>query len=156
MKVTGASINRVLTLIGRTDKIVEKAVEEAYAEVGENVVKGIRNGDLSNWQDDSGNLRSSIGYVVCRNGRIVKSSNFNTVLNGVEGSAKGRKLSEQLASTYSNYDFALIIVAGEEYAVYVEAIDNKVVLAGGQLFVEKNTTKTLQEKINKALGKYEN
>ena len=155
MKMSEASINRVLTLLGSANKDVEDAVSEAYAEAGEKVVDGIRNGDMSNWQDDTGSLRSSIGYVVCRKGQIIKSSNFGTVLNGADGSEKGRRLGERLAAQYSRYDFALIIVAGEEYAVYVEAVEGKVVLAGGQLFVEKNITRMLQDKISKVLRKYE-
>ena len=93
--------------------------------------------------------------MVCRKGQIIKSSNFGAVLNGAEGSEKGRKLSRRLAAEYARYDFALIILAGEEYAVYVEAVDGRVVLAGGQLYVEKNITRILQDKINEVLKKYE-
>ena len=148
-------IDRVLTLLGNANADIENAVAEAYAEAGENTVSKIRSGELSDWNDNTGNLRSSIGYVVCRKGQIIKSSDFGTVLNGAEGSEKGRKLSRRLAAEYARYDFALIIVAGEEYAVYVEAVDGRVVLAGGQLYVEKSITRILQDKINSVLKKYE-
>ena len=149
-------IDRVLTLLGNANADIENAVAEAYAEAGENTVSKIRSGELSNWSDNTGNLRSSIGYVVCRKGQIIKSSDFGTVLNGAEGSEKGRKLSRRLAAEYARYDFALIIVAGEEYAVYVEAIDNNVVLAGGYLYLEKNLVRRMQERISTVLRKYEN
>lgn len=144
-------IDRVLTLLGNANADIENAVAEAYAEAGENTVSKIRSGELSDWNDNTGNLRSSIGYVVCRKGQIIKSSDFGTVLNGAEGSEKGRKLCETLAVEYSRYNFVLIVVAGEEYAVYVEAVESRVVLAGGQLFIEKNIIRMLQDKINQAI-----
>lgn len=155
MKMTGQSIDRVLTLLGKANNDVENAVAEVYAEAGESVVEKIRSGEISNWQDITGNLRSSIGYAVCRKGRIIKTSEFETVLNGADGASKGRELCKTLASRYSSYDFALIIVAGEEYAVYVEAVENRVVLAGGQLLLKQNITGMLQNKIRKVLKKYE-
>lgn len=155
MNVTPASIRRVLTTIGNARADLEKAVEDVYAECGIYVVYGIRSGLMSNWDNDTGNLRSSIGWAVSRKGSIVRKSRFGTVLNGSEGAAKGEALVERLASEHAQYDFALFIVAGEEYAVYVEAIQNKVVLASGQLYVEKNIVRRLQERINRVLSKYE-
>lgn len=156
IKVTGESIDRVLTLLGQANKGVENAVAEAYTEAGESVVSRIRSGDISNWHDITGNLRSSIGYAVCRKGRIIKSSDFEPVLNGAEGSAKGQELCGILATRHAAYDFALIVVAGEDYAVYVEAVEGRVVLAGGQLFLKQNIAGMLQDKIKKVLKKYEN
>jgi len=155
MKMSRQSIDRVLTLLGNANKNVEDAVAEAYAEAGEKAVHGIRSGQMSNWNDISGNLRSSIGYAVCRKGQIIKSSGFDTVLNGAEGSEKGRSLCKTLAAEYSRYDYALVIVAGEEYAVYVEAIEGKSVLAGGKLYVEKNIITILRDKVNRALRRKE-
>ena len=148
-------VDRVLTLLGKANTDIESAVAEVYAEAGDKGVNGIRSGEMSNWNDVSGSLRSSVGYVVCRKGRIVRSSDFDTVLDGAEGSGKGRELSRKLANDYAYYDFALIVVAGEEYAVYVEAVEGRVVLAGGQLYIEKNITRMLQDKINRVLRKYE-
>ncbi len=152
MKVTPESINRVFMLFDKAQKGVEKAIEDVFAEAGIYVVYGIRSGLMSNWDNDTGNLRSSIGWAVCRKGRIVRKSRFGIVLNGSEGKAKGLALIEQLASKYAAYDFSLFIVAGEEYAVYVEAVDNKVVLAGGLLYIEKNITRRLQERVNQVLS----
>lgn len=151
MKMTGSSVNQVLTLLGKAKDAVEKAVEKAYADAGEYVVKAIRSGEMSNWDDNTGNLRSSVGFVVCRKGRVIRQSDFGVVLNGAEGSQKGIDLAKKLAAEYAQYDFALIIVAGEEYAVYVEAVNNRVVLAGGQLYIENNIIKRLQEQISRTL-----
>jgi hypothetical protein len=58
-------------------------------------------------------------------------------------------LCERLASEYASFRFALVIVAGEDYAAYVEAIESKVVLAGGQLYIEGNIERMLTERIAK-------
>ena len=84
------------------------------------------------WFNQTGNLRSSVGYVVVAHGRIVKSSDFATVLHGSEGSRAGKALAEERAKKYSN-GYALIVVAGMNYAGLVEARDNKSVLASAEL-----------------------
>lgn len=149
------SISRVLTLMNHANDDIENAVAEAYAEVGESVVKGIRDGSLSNWEDQTGALRSSVGYVVIRKGRIVKQSSFEVIRNGADGATKGRNLAEKLANDFADRDFALIVVAGEEYAVYVEAVEGKAVLAQGQLYIEKNIPQLLRSRVRQVLDKYE-
>ena len=151
MKVTKSSLDRTLSRLEAAPKLVATATEEVFCEVLADVVGRIRNGELSSWDDNTGSLRSSVGGGVCRKGRIVKTCGFDTVLNGSEGADKGRKLLSELAAKYSRYDYVLIIVAGEEYAVYVEAIDGKVVLSSGLLYMEKTLPKLLRERINKAL-----
>ena len=156
MNVTPESLKNVLTLLENVPRDIDKACEDVFAEAGIYVVYGIRSGQMSSWDNQTGNLRSSIGWAVGRKGRVVRKSRFGTVLEGSEGSAKGEALIERLASEYSQYDLALFIVAGEEYAVYVEAINNKVVLAGGYLYLEKNLVRRMQERISTVLRKYEN
>lgn len=73
------------------------------------------------YTDRTGNLRSSTGYAVVYNGRIVKQSNFEKVKQtATEGAATGKKLIRQLASSYAD-GLVLILVAGMDYAVHVEA-----------------------------------
>ena len=143
------SFDKLLAQLENIKSEVENAVINVFAEIGEYVVEGIRNGDLSNWNNQTGSLRSSVGFAVCRDGEIVKMSDFRTVLDGKEGSEKGRALCERLASEYASFRFALVIVAGEDYAAYVEAIESKVVLAGGQLYIEGNIERMLTERIAK-------
>ena len=90
----------------------------------------------ASWFDQSGNLRSSIGYVIVANGRIVQYSDFNQVKQGSEGVKEGKELAEELARKYSS-GYALIVVAGMNYAELVEAMDNKVVLASAELFTRQ-------------------
>ena len=54
------------------------------------------------------------------------------LLHGSEGSRLGKVLAEERAKKYSN-GYALIVVAGMNYAELVEARDNKSVLASAEL-----------------------
>lgn len=72
------------------------------------------------YKDQTGNLTSSIGYCVVRNGSSISESVFDVVSNGQEGSDKGRNFLAELVDKY-NDGIALIVVAGMEYAVYVNA-----------------------------------
>ena len=90
----------------------------------------------SSWFDQSGNLRSSIGYVVVSNGRIVQYSDFNPVKQGYEGLKEGKELAAELARKYTS-GYALVVVAGMNYAELVEAMDNKVVLASAELYARQ-------------------
>lgn len=109
----------------------------ALAYLGEQCVMKARDrsGEES-WFDQSGNLRSSIGYVIACNGKIVQYSSFNQVKQGLEGIRVGKELAEELVRNYSN-DYVLIVVAGMNYAELVEAMDNKDVLASTELWVRK-------------------
>ena len=69
----------------------------------------------ASWFDQSGNLRSSVGYVIGVNGKIVQYSSFNQVKQGSEGVKEGKELAEELAKKYSK-GYALIVVAGMNYA----------------------------------------
>lgn len=72
------------------------------------------------YTDQTGNLRSSTGYVLVVDGEIVAESSFQTVGSGTEGSQGGRNYAENLASQYPT-GIALIVVAGMHYAEYVAA-----------------------------------
>ena len=104
--------------------------------VGEQVVNGIRDGSMSNWNDRTGNLRSSIGYIVSVDGVPQNISGFEQV-DGPQreegfNANQSRNYAQTLASLYPR-GIALIVVAGMEYASYVEAMENKTVLAQGEI-----------------------
>lgn len=151
MRVTKVSLDRTLARFTEAPKIVGSVTEEVLSEVGADIVEKIRNGELSSWNNQSGSLRSSVGGGVTRKGVIVKSFGFGTILSGAEGSRKGRELLSRLALEYAVYDYALIIVAGEDYAVYVEAIEGKVVLSSARLRTDRALPRLLKERINQAL-----
>ena len=100
---------------------------EALQQLGEECVAYARSEHANNWMDDSGNLRSSIGYMVFHNGQPIFSSAFETVSpkhvpkDGIplDGAQQGQQLCRTIGEGTSGN--ALVVVAGMRYAVYVEA-----------------------------------
>lgn len=113
----------VLRKLQQIKERVDKVMFRTLAFVGEKAVNKSRdtnkNTHPENWTDQTGNLRSSIGYVVTNNGAIVKPSTFRKVGNGAEGASNGLAYATSLASKHSQ-NWCLIVVAGMEYASYVE------------------------------------
>lgn len=126
-------MSEIDALIQAEIKRVDTLTIQALANLGDDCVAEARNRpQADSWFNQTGNLRSSIGYVVVAHGAIVKRSGFETIMNGSEGSMEGKKLAEELAKKYSS-GYALIVVAGMNYAEYVEAKDSKSVLASAEL-----------------------
>lgn len=116
---------------------------------GEMFVKYAR--ESGKYFDHTGNLRSSIGYVILENGSI-ESDNFKIVhagTDGKEGVEKAKKLARQLANTY-NTGMVLIGVAGMEYAVYVEAMESKDVITAANIKTEEWMRKSIKAVFEKA------
>lgn len=67
------------------------------------------------------NLVSSVGFGIAKSGLIVESF-FPVLRSGNEGAAKGEKVAERAAKELSGVDeIALVLVAGEDYASFVQA-----------------------------------
>jgi hypothetical protein len=115
--------------------------------IGLETVRKIRTKQVSNWDDKSTNLRSSIGYLLLCDGKIVGGNFALSSDHGQEGLAAGKKYAYELAGQYPT-GFVLIIVAGMNYAAYVEAVEGKTVLAGGELYARKALEEVLR-KFNK-------
>lgn len=98
----------------------------------------------ASWNDQSGNLRSSIGYVIVYNGKIVHTSAFNQVKQGSQGTLEGKSLAEKLTKNYRK-GYALIVVAGMNYAAKVEAMDNKVVLTSAELMAKRELPSMIEQ-----------
>lgn len=129
-----AEIDRIHSLVVRMLCFLgEKCVIEARDRSSE-----------ASWIDQSGNLRSSIGYVVIYNGKIVNVSNFTPVKGGADGSKEGKALAEKLAKNYTR-GYALIVVAGMNYAAYVEALENKVVLTSAELLAKREMPSMIEK-----------
>nr|DAE23384.1 MAG TPA: hypothetical protein [Myoviridae sp. ctcPl3] len=131
---------------------VERLTIRSLSYLGEQCMKKARDrsGEES-WFDQSGNLRSSIGYVIAHNSNIVKYSGFKQLKQGSEGVKVGKELAEELVKRYSN-NYALIVVAGMNYADYVEAMDNKDVLASTELWAREQLPVML-EKLKNQIAK---
>lgn len=131
---------------------VERLTIRALSYLGEQCVSRVRNrGGNKSWYDQSGNLRSSVGYVIAYNGNIIQYSDFNQIKQGSEGVSVGKNLAKELVKRYPN-DYVLVIVAGMNYAEYVERKDNKDVLASTELWAMDQVPKML-EKLKRQIAK---
>lgn len=135
--------------IEKTDKVVIRNLQR----LGEEAVIYARNrtGEES-WYDQTGNLRSSIGYVIAKDGGIVRRGGFSQILDGTEGPGEGKEFAKEMADAYPGR-YVLIVVAGMNYASYVEEMENKDVLASSSLFVERELPKMIK-RIDEQIGKF--
>lgn len=72
------------------------------------------------YTDHTGNLRSSVGYVIVEDGQIAQLGGFEPVNGAKEGSEAGKEYARSLATNYPQ-GYTLIVVAGMHYAEYVAA-----------------------------------
>lgn len=148
---------RLVTSTKAIDELFVKAAKIIFDRISYNLnylglscVSRIRDRSGSDsWYDQTGNLRSSIGYAIYSYGRKEIESAFSSVLGGQEGSNKGKKMVAELASLYSD-TYALVVVAAMDYAEFVEAIESKDVLASTEIWVKKEVGRYLQKAIKEA------
>lgn len=133
--------------------IVHNEIMSSLSYLGEQCVIKVRDrtGEAS-WFDQTGNLRSSIGYAILNEGRKTIESAFQQVLEGSQGAIKSREYINDLARLYSD-TYALLVVAGMEYADIVEALDNKDVLGSTELWAKSQVDGALNVAKKKALSK---
>lgn len=126
---------------------VDKRIYQVIASlqrVGEQVVNEIRTEHISEWIDRTGNLRSSIGYIISVDGEPFNMSGFAQIDGPDRGTERDpgynkedpKEYARSLCKLYPK-GIALIVVAGMEYASYVEAMENKTVLAQGEIEARK-------------------
>lgn len=113
------------------DKLGERAefvIMDLLQRTGEEFVKIARlEGQYDDW---TGNLRSSIGYVIVKDGKIIGKDFKLSEKEGTDkqtGKREGEQLAMDLVRTFTK-GYVMIGVAGMKYAVFVEAMENKDVL----------------------------
>lgn len=129
-----------LTPPAQIDRFIEAEMERLKNDIvynlcaiGEQVLNAAR---LTNsYKDQTGNLRSSIGYVVSVDGEIVQMSSFDVVKEGGEGAKGGKEYAMQLVRDFPK-GIVLIVVAGMNYASYVSAKGDDV-LDSSELLADK-------------------
>lgn len=139
--------------LNRIVEIVHDEIKRTLNRLGEECVIKVRDrSGADSWFDQTGNLRSSVGYGYYEEGKKILESSFSQVLGGSEGVDAGRKMIDDLARLYSK-TFALVVVAGMNYADEVEARDNKDVLASAELWARKEIISRLEQAKQNALSK---
>lgn len=103
------------------------------------------------FNDQTGNLRSSIGFILMYDGEVV-TEDFKIAEGGTDrttGVAKGKEEAERI-SKESPEGWAIILVAGMEYASWVENMGYDVI-SGTTLGADKK----LQRALNNVLKAFE-
>lgn len=107
--------------------------------IGEQVLNAARS--TNSYKDQTGNLRSSLGYVVAIDGKVVQISDFAPSEQKTEktpdkatGQREGKAYARQLLDKFPT-GIVLLVVAGMNYASYVSAkgydvLDSAELLAG--------------------------
>lgn len=131
-------------------KVIEKRSIQRLQYLGEQCVAMARlNGD---YIDQTGNLRSSVGYVVFKNGVVIHVS-FEQVGSGLSGKNEGLSVAIKAGSKYRE-GICLVVVAGMNYALAVES-RGRDVLTSTELFAKQELPRMLAElknNINSAIG----
>ena len=127
-------------------KRIEAATVFLLKELGESLVKYAK--EQHNYTDQSGNLTNSIGYAVVQENTPVYYGGFLQPGDGMEA---GLKIAMKMAATIPN-SFSLIVVAGMNYAAYVEAKGYNVILPA-ELKAKKDFPAAMNKLIEKAKSK---
>lgn len=144
------SMNAIDELFAKAAKILFQRIQYNLSYLGESCVTRVRDRTGSeSWYDQTGNLRSSIGFAIYSYGQKQIESAFDSVLGGQEGSSKGKKMVTDLASLYSD-TYALVVIAAMDYAEFVEAIESKDVLASTEIWAKQQVNRYLQKAIKEA------
>jgi len=133
------------------ERILHEKIEKYHQKVirilrivGEKCINEAR--EYGSYQDQTGNLRSSIGYIVLKDGKPIEKGGFAPTERGTKKGKDGQKEGEVFINkVISQYPkgFVLVVVAGMKYASYVEA-RNYNVLSSAELLAEKEVPKLLK------------
>ncbi len=134
----------VTRFLSRQLRSVETTIFDILQINGEQFVAYCRN--LNTYKDRTGNLRASIGYVISKDGKTLLS---NIEGGGQLGKAKAGQLIKEVQAQYP-IGYTLIVVAGMDYAAYVEAKGFDVITGGSQIAAA--SVKRAFDRLKKKLG----
>lgn len=125
------------------ERLTEALVYNLCA-IGEQVLIAARS--TNSYKDQTGNLRSSVGYIVAIDGEVVRMSDFDPSDRGTDkttGQNTGKAYAQKLIEKYPK-GIVLLVVAGMNYASYVSAkgLD---VLDSSELLAERLIPKMLKQ-----------
>ena len=140
-------IAEIKKMCDRFVQILDECVIEEFTEWAKQDDEYLRSND--GFIDRTGNLRSSLGAGVSNKGQAAFVTSFQTVLNGSRGSSEGRSMLERVISEYPNV-IAKVMVAGMDYAQYVEDIDTKDVLESRRIQCEREAEDVMKRAMSKA------
>ena len=116
--------------------------------LGQSCVKRIKERE-DNWTDRTGNLRASIAAAVFSMARKKAQTALGNT-SGIGGS-EAQQYIDSIASRYSE-TYALVVVAGMDYAGYVEAMESKDVLNECRLWAEQEVDSYINDAIENTVA----
>lgn len=126
------------------DEIEKKQIARLQM-LGEMCVNHARNVPASQgFQDQTGNLRSSIGYMVFNDGVAVHIA-YEQVKSGSEGAIKGESLARKVGEKSTG--ICLVVTAGMEYALYVES-KGRDVISSAEKMAERELPRMLEKLVS--------
>ena len=137
------TIAQIKASIQEVIKKKERVIIRNLSYLGEMCVNKAK--DSNEYKDQTGNLRSSIGYIILKDGVVLKKGGFEVVKEGDNGSNTGYDFAKTLISG-KRVGYVLIVVAGMNYASYVEATGRDVITSAEQLAISE-ATRILKELI---------
>ncbi|WP_138481541.1 hypothetical protein [Dyadobacter bucti] len=134
---------------------IDKAIVNRLQYLGEQCVNVARS--LDTYKDQTGNLRNSIGYVLLKDGVIIKgdfkrsasvtsttkAGKTKTTKGSADGVQTGKSFAESLAKGYPR-GYVLIVVAGMNYAAAVES-KGKDVLTSSELYAKEHLPRMVSQ-----------
>lgn len=115
-------IDKLFADVGKKVNIFVQGVVEAIEKTCLEITTAAK--QLDTYQDQTNVLRSSIGYVVYERGEKITeyfaTAGMGLDGNGAQGIELGTRIANEAAREYPN-DIVGVIVAGADYALYVES-----------------------------------
>lgn len=132
-------MGEVKARVAKWSQRVHRSVINRLAFLGEQCVNHARDYGIGFYQDQTGNLRSSLGYAIYYNGALVTLKVDGDMPTGLE---TGQNVIETVAQNYPT-GYVLIVVAGMSYAIHVESKGYNVLTMTEQ-FAETEAPKIMQ------------
>ena len=132
--VSKTEMRKLNTSLKAKMKDIADLLIDQLSYIGEECIRIAR--ESGSYNDITGNLRSSIGYVILYDGKTVVSG-ASKQYSGKKGEGEdGPPAAEALLTSLqakSPWGIVLIVCAGMKYAAYVEAVHHKDVLTSAEL-----------------------
>lgn len=138
------SRKQVGDFVRRRIEVLEQIIFDQLVDIGEQFVADSRTVDT--YIDRTRNLRGSIGYAILKDGK--------SIFGNFEGSAVGVKVAKQRVRKLQvdfPLGYVLVVVAGMEYAAFVEAKGFDVI-SGSSLKAETGLVRRI-DRLKKQLAK---
>lgn len=153
IKIKGGGKKVIKDAAKQAERDVERVILRILNAVGMHCIGFARDNGL--YTDRTGNLRSSVGYIIAKDGKEFSKYGFdpneNSGTDGEKGANDGYKFATSLLNQYTK-GYVLIFVAGMFYAEYVEKAGYDV-LIGTQIEAEDVAKKMFDDLTSKFKSK---